>query len=138
MRNRCTRKEITEIAVMKEKYDEAYPAYQPDPEAIRQLRPLLVNKQVTIVMGTWCSDSRLQVSHFYKVMDEAGVNESAVTLICVDETKRAEDGSTDKLEIRLVPTFIISENDKETGRITESPLNTLENDLIHILNPKNQ
>ena len=133
MPNRCTRKEITGIPVMKEKYDEAYPAYQPDPEIIRLLQPALQDKEVTIVMGTWCSDSRLQVSHFYKVMDEAGVSDSAVTLICVNETKRAEDGSTDNLKITHVPTFIISENHKETGRITESPADTLERDLIRIL-----
>jgi len=133
MHNRCTRKEVTEMPVMKEKYDEAYPAYQPDPEMIRLLQPALLNKEITIVMGTWCSDSRLEVSHFYKVMDEAGVNDSAITLICVDETKRAEDGSTDDLKITNVPTFIVSENHKETGRITESPTATLESDLVRIL-----
>lgn len=118
---------------MKSKYETEYPAYKADLKSINTLITLLNDKEVTIVLGTWCGDSQLQVPRFLKILDEADVSESSVTIICVDRTKKAEDGSTDNLQIEHVPTFIFTENNIEIGRITESPRITLENDIVKIL-----
>lgn len=150
IQNNCTRVGILAVAEMKEKYETAYPAYQPDPSVLTELKPLLgaaepsggsstplrADIQIIIVLGTWCSDSRLQVSHFYKIADSIGITESNISLICVDHTKRAENGSTDQLNIISVPTFIFMENNYEIGRIIESPINTLESDIAEILTNK--
>lgn len=137
MQNESSRRKLMESPEMKEKYDLEYPGYQPDPAAIRELKSLLADKKIIIVMGTWCGDSRLQVPHFYKVLDESGVAEKDISLILVDKTKRAEDGLTDNLNIDRVPTFIITSNETETGRITEWPLVTLEKDMVALLNKNN-
>ena len=136
MPNASARRKLMESPEMKEKYDLEYPLYQPDFAAIQNLKSLLINKKIIIVMGTWCGDSRLQVPHFYKVLDESGVAEKDITLIFVDETKKAADGLIDKLNIDRVPTFIITSNEQEIGRITEWPLVTLENDMVELINKK--
>lgn len=132
----CTRQDILSVAEMKEKYDTAYRAYIPDPEKLEKLKSLSENIKIVIVLGTWCSDSRLQVSHFYKIADSIGISESSIPLICVDETKKAENGLTDHLNIISVPTFIFMENEREIGRIIEAPVNTLESDMVKILKNK--
>ncbi|CAM4034120.1 hypothetical protein SAMN06265348_101391 [Pedobacter westerhofensis] len=145
----CTRESILSVTEMKEKYDTEYSGYTPDPAVLKELKPLLgITKpdgetsplsgdiKIVIVMGTWCSDSRLHVSHFYKIADSIAINENNISLICVDETKKAENGLTDHLNITSVPTFILSQNDREIGRIIETPENTLESDMVHILTNK--
>jgi len=134
--NLNTREELTSSPEMEESFAITYPDYQPDEEAISDLKTLIKNKKITIVLGTWCGDSKLQVPRFYKIMDEAGVEEEQVTLICVDESKQAKDGLTDDLDIDRIPVFIFTENGRELGRIIESPLYTLENDMVEILTKK--
>lgn len=133
VQNSVTREEILSVAEMKEKYDSAYFSYVPDQETLKQLKPLLRDKQILIVLGTWCSDSRLHVSHFYKIADDAGIPENSISQICVDEMKKAEAGLIDQLNIISVPTFIFMENDQEIGRIIEAPTHTLESDMVQIL-----
>lgn len=134
--NICTREGLATVPEMKQRYDVEYPNYQPDSTTIAALKPLLKNKKITIVMGTWCGDSKLQVPHFYKILDGLGVKEKKVTLICVDHSKKAENGLLDNLNILRVPTFIVYEKDHELGRIIESPKVTLEKDLLAILTKK--
>lgn len=136
MLNLCTREELASFPEMKEVYTSGYAAYSPDPAILSTLKTLIKGKKVTIVMGTWCGDSKLQVPHFYKIMDLAGVPAAAITLICVDGEKKAGKGLIDHLKIERVPTFIFTENNQEIGRITESPLSTLEEDSIKILTKK--
>ena len=134
--NEYTRGRLITVAEMKEKYDTEYPSYLPDPEMLKQLKPLLPDLKIIIVLGTWCSDSRLHVSRFFKIADSVGIDENTTSLICVDETKREENGLTDHLDIVKVPTFIFLKNDEEIGRIIEAPKNTLEGDMVQILTKK--
>ncbi|MBB6501875.1 thioredoxin [Pedobacter cryoconitis] len=133
MPDMSARSKLMEFPEMKEKYDLEYPDYKPDPVVLQQLKPLLENKEIIIVMGVWCSDSRLQVPHFYKILDESGVEEKTITLICVDEMKKSANGLTENLSIEKVPTFILTAHRKEIGRITEWPEATLEIDMVEIL-----
>ena len=136
MLNLCTREELVSFPEMKEIYHTEYGSYLPDSAAISLLKPLIKAKQITIVMGSWCGDSKTQVPRFYKVLDAAGVLPGDITLIGVNEDKKAEDGLIDHLKIERVPTFIFSENKQEIGRITELPLSTLEKDSVEILTKK--
>ncbi len=107
--------------------------YVGDVAVIAALKPLLNNKHITIVWGAWCSDSRLQVPHFYKILAGAGFSKNDINLVSVDADKKAETGSIEHLKIEKVPTFIIFEGDKELGRIVEQPDETLEKDLLELL-----
>lgn len=132
-RNETGRSAILSVPAMKNRYDLEYPRYQPDEVLIEQLKTLLVKKTIIIVMGTWCGDSQVQVSRFYKIIDTLDFPAEQIELICVDETKNNGHGLTDGLHITRIPVFIFEENQLELGRITESPLTTLENDMVEIL-----
>jgi thiol-disulfide isomerase/thioredoxin len=133
MINQCTRDSLTNFPEFKTMYDSQYPAYAPDSTTISKLKPLLSGLKLTIVLGTWCGDSKLQVPHFLKVLDQTGFSEKDITLICVDGHKKTENGMTDSMNILRVPTFIVTKEGKEIGRIVESPKETLEKDLLAIV-----
>ena len=50
-------------------YNSGYEFYEVDLESIEPVKNMLDDVSVTIVMGTWCSDSRTEVPHFLKIMD---------------------------------------------------------------------
>jgi hypothetical protein len=136
MINQCTRDSVTNFPDFKPMYDSQYPDYSPDAATIAEIKSNVEGFKVTIIMGTWCIDSKLQVPHFYKILDQAGITEEEITLICVDGNKKAADGLIDHLNVDRVPTFILNRNGKELGRIVEFPKDTLEKDLLAILSNK--
>lgn len=133
MQNYSTRAALFADPEMKDRYEQEYTVYTPEQESVKQLGALMTGKKAIVVLGTWCSDSQQLLPRFYKILDEAGIEEEMISLICVDRSKIAADGSTDNLSIEHVPTFIFTANDQEIGRITESPITTLENDMVTIL-----
>jgi thiol-disulfide isomerase/thioredoxin len=116
-----------------ENYNQNYTAYVPNKEVLNRLSPLSKGINITAVIGTWCSDSKLYVPQFYKILDAIGFAEPNLTLIEVDEEKKSTNNATNHLNIISVPTFIIFKNGQELGRIIESPLQTFEHDLLNIL-----
>jgi thiol-disulfide isomerase/thioredoxin len=114
-------------------FNSGYNLYKPDSVAVSGIKKDLKNIRTTIVMGTWCSDSREQVPHYFKVMDEAGYTEDSLNIICVDREKKDLSGEVDSLNIELVPTFISYRDDKEIGRIIETPEQTIEEDIYSML-----
>ena len=136
MINQCTRDSVVNFPDFKPMYESQYAEYTPDMAIIKNLKAKVNGLKVTIVMGTWCIDSKLQVPHIYKILDEAGVAENQITLICVNEQKKVTEGSIDQLHVDRVPTFIVNQNGSELGRIVEFPKDTLEKDLLAILPSK--
>ena len=88
---------------------------------------------ITVVMGSWCSDSRREVPRFYKILDSLKYDQKKLTLFCVDRNKKDSSGEPAKFNIESVPTFIFLKNGVEKGRIVESPKETLEKDMFKIL-----
>lgn len=139
MINKCSREAITSFAEFKESYDPNYNSYAPDSTTFDTLSKLLKDKKITIVLGTWCGDSKFQVPHFLKIMDTLKIKEDQLTFIGVDGLKHAENGLLDNLKITNVPTFIFSDkNEKELARITEAPSLTLEKDMVKLLTMKDK
>jgi len=114
-------------------YKSGYDNYNPDTIAVKELKNKLSCVGIKVVMGSWCSDSRREVPRLYKILDVLGYDEKNLTLICVDRKKESPVGEVDKLDIKLVPTFIFYKNGEELGRIIESPKETLEKDLLKIV-----
>ena len=118
-----------------EYFKKEYAAYRPGEDAMTNLleKPeLLKSVHVTIIMGTWCSDSQQQVPRFFKVTDNAQYIGN-VTIICVDHDKLAGDVSLTGMNILKVPTFIFERKGIEAGRIIETPKTSLEEDMVAIL-----
>ena len=53
-------------------WNSAYNMYEVDSVDVEELKVNLEDVDIRIVMGTWCSDSRTEVPHFYKILD--GIN----------------------------------------------------------------
>jgi hypothetical protein len=131
--NYCSRQGVTEFPEMKEVCDIVYGSYEPDAVLVAELAFFSKDVEITIVLGTWCGDSKMQVSRFFKIIDALGISNQNLTLICTNGEKKAENGLLDHLDILQVPTFIFYRQGEEAGRIVESPQTTLENEMLNIL-----
>lgn len=107
--------------------------YQPNPETTDKLRPLLKGVHITLLMGTWCKDSRREVPRFVKILEEAGYPAGSVEVISVDRDKTTPGQFENGLELLQVPTFIFYRDGEELGRIVEFPIEDLESDMLKIL-----
>lgn len=115
-------------------FNSQYELYQPSKSQTEKLKDKINLVDITVVFATWCSDSKIQVPRFFKVLDAAGYNEKRMSLIGVMRDKNALTTDIGYLKIKLVPTFIVSQNGKELGRIIETPKKSLEKDLWKIVN----
>ncbi len=120
-------------------FDEWYYAefstYEPDLEVLNNIESAgaLSDVDITIVMGTWCSDSRREVPRFYKLFENLDYGVKRITLINVDTKKEAKGTIVSKLNIDRVPTFIFKRGGEEIGRIVETPEESLEADMLKIV-----
>ncbi len=128
----CTREAFSDTS-FSGWFSSAYDEYEPDSLTVKEIAYNFDSIKTIIVMGTWCSDSREQVPHFFKIMDEAGYPGNNISMFCVNREKTDSLGDVDSLDIELVPTFIFYRHSKEIGRITETPLQTMEEDIYGIL-----
>ena len=114
-------------------WNSGYDIYNVDSAAASKLSYEMKNINLTVVMGTWCSDSRREVPRFYKILDKISYPTEKVILINVDREKHGLADEVDLLGIDFIPTFILSKDGKELGRIVESPYESLEKDMSEIL-----
>lgn len=115
-------------------FNEGYASYQSDPVILDSLK-LYREKYpyLFIVLGTWCGDSREQVPAFLKILDQIGYPAEQVFMVAVDREKKAGNFCIGDFNVKLVPTFIMTVDGEETGRIIETPATTLEKDLLRIV-----
>lgn len=101
------------------------------------LKNAWTDEQVDVFMGTWCGDSRREVPQFLKIMDSLGIPPQKVRIICTKSGNPGHKTSPGREEQGLyifrVPTFIVRKNGREIGRIVESPVQSLEKDLLAII-----
>ena len=115
-------------------FDEEYIGYKILDEAYERLSVDFEDVKITIVLGTWCSDSRREVPRFFKILDEINFPEENTKLIFVNRSKNGLSDEVEGLNIEFVPTIIFYRNKDEIGRIIETPNETLEEDFISLLN----
>lgn len=95
-----------------------------------------LNCSISIVMGTWCSDSRREIPRFIKILDTLKYPINSLKVFFVDRDKKGLDNEVEDLSIKLVPTIIFYRDGKELGRITEAPEETLEKNFAKIIGCK--
>ncbi len=110
-----------------------YNNYQPDFETLDSLEGKLENVTIKIVFRSTCSDSREQLPRLFKILNELNYNINSITLIGVNREKQGLSNEAEGLDIQLVPTIIFYKDGKEIGRIVETPVESLEKDLLKIL-----
>jgi tetratricopeptide (TPR) repeat protein len=128
-------------ASYREWFEKSYNNYTTDSTSVGRLSALLKDKTMEIFLGSWCGDSKREVPRMLKILNHAGFDTTRIHLVFVDYTLNAYKQSPQHEEkdkdIHHVPTFIIYEKKRELGRIVESPVASLEKDLLAIVKNDN-
>jgi thiol-disulfide isomerase/thioredoxin len=117
-------------------FDNEYNGYTADNEVLENIKTNLNNITIKAFMGTWCGDSRREVPRFYKILNTLNFKTKNFEMIALDRSKQTPDNLQEGFNINYVPTFIFYKNNKEIGRIVESPIESLETDFLTIITGK--
>lgn len=121
-------------------YIKNYNDYSIDTMAANEIKKNIRNKQFILFLGTWCGDSRRETPRILKIFDYCNVNSEQIKLVMVSNHDSAYKQSPSHEErgmnILRVPTLIVLENNKEINRIVESPIESIEKDLLKIITGK--
>lgn len=131
LRGLCTSEVLKSDTSFSWWFESEYENYVPNDSVIRYI--ILKDVQISIVMGTWCGDTRKQLPRFIKLLDQLEFDKNNLTMYAVDRKKKAEGIDIDYFVIERVPTFIFYKNNFELGRIIETPNVSLEGDMMNIL-----
>ena len=107
--------------------------YNPDTESMEYLKKVNQDLEIIVFLGSWCPDSKREVPRFLKVLQLAKNNHLKYKLFGLDKTKRDDEGLAETNNIERVPTFIVFQGENEIGRIIETPILSIEQDLVEIL-----
>ncbi len=106
----------------------------PHVESANALLAALPGAEVTVLLGTWCADSRRELARLWRALDEAGaVDPRQLHYIGVDRAMLEPRDWVAGRGLRLVPTFIVERQGQELGRIVESSPDGIEVDLLKLL-----
>ena len=113
-------------------FNKNYDAHKLDLKSLDKVNKDFTNLKILIILGTWCGDSKEFVPPFLKILDHLNFPESNLKLVCVNRQKQGIADEVKDLNVQLVPLFIFYRDDKEIGRIIESPKEWLEKDFLRI------
>ena len=127
--------------VAREELEEAMPAWmgamveaEIDEEAAVALASVEPGAEVTVVLGTWCSDSAREVPRLWRALDQVGgLVPFEIEYLAVDREKEEPAELLTGLEIEYVPTFIVRRDGREVGRVVERAPGGIERDLLALL-----
>lgn len=121
----------------KDWYSSNYDQYEIASEQVNLFKNELSKHKILVFMGTWCGDSKREVPRFIKILEAAEFPMEHLKIVAVDRRKerykKSPNGEEWGLSIKRVPTFIFLKNGKETNRIIERPITTLEDDIKAIV-----
>ena len=108
--------------------------YMPGQPELEQLAPLMKGVEIVCLLGTWCEDSQREVPRMIRILQSLrDFDPSRLTLIGVTKDKQSPGGEHIRYKLEKVSTFIILKDGEEKGRIVETPIGTIERDLLAIL-----
>ena len=118
----------------KEWFKENYYAHELDTITIEELKLKLKDISIKVFIGTWCSDSQREIPALYKILSAAEYNNSQLEIIAVSHEKETPDHLEKGMNIEYVPTIIFYKEEIEIGRYVEFAQESLEKDMLSILN----
>lgn len=123
-----------EIEAALPRWVEAAVEAEVDADAARALAAVPDGARVTVLLGTWCPDSRREVSRLWRALDETGsMVPFEVEYVGVDRDKRDPAGRAAAAGLLYVPTFVVERDGREVGRIVEESPASVEEDLLALL-----
>ena len=89
----------------------------------------LEGKKLVVLFGTWCHDSVREVPRLLKLLDSSAVKLQDVQLIAVNHNKQDPSNLHTQYSLKYTPTIILIDGERELGRIIETPVVSLSQDL---------
>ncbi|TAI48147.1 thioredoxin family protein [Flagellimonas allohymeniacidonis] len=112
-------------------------AYAIDEALVKKLEEPLSDYHIKLFLGTWCGDSKREVPRLVKILKAANFPMENLDIVALDRRKehykKSPTGEERGLNIIKVPTIIFMKQGKETNRIVESPIESLEEDIAQIV-----
>lgn len=119
-------------------FKKGHDSYTVDKSIVKLFKKKLDKHHIKLFLGTWCGDSKREVPRFIKILETAKFPMEQLEIVALDRRKefykKSPTGEEKGLNIIKVPTMIFLKNGKEVNRIVESPIESLEEDIIQILN----
>jgi len=106
------------------------------PEAVRMLGGVQGKTAVKVFFGAWDDQSRRELPRLLKIVALARATPLAVEYIAVDRDLKQPAKALKENDVRYLPTFIVSRQGREVGRIVERSPRGLETDLALLLTSK--
>ena len=75
--------------------------------------------QFVVFGGTWCEDTQFILPKFFKLQEQTGFPDEAVTMFGVNRAKTSLGNIAKAFNIINVPTVIVMKDGKEVGRVVE-------------------
>lgn len=108
-------------------------SYTPSEAAVAALRKA-GKAQLTIVLGTWCGDSKEYVPKLLKTVRAAGNPKLTIKLVALDPGFLRPADVIQARRVINVPTILVDRGGREIGRVTETPaVEVVEEDVAAIL-----
>ncbi len=114
-------------------YTKEYDSYTVDSVLLNELKAHIAEVSISIYMATWCPDCHREIPRFYKIINQAHIDESRIVNAAMDLNKRTPENYEEGMNVTAVPTFIFFKHGEELGRIIEKPEVSLEHDMLKIL-----
>lgn len=114
-------------------FNAGYEGYEPSEEAMEVIKNNISEYEIVGFMGTWCPDSRREVPHFFKILDEAGYDLSKLKMVGVTRNKTTPENLEEGYDMQRVPTFIFMKDGKEVNRYVEYARESIEADIAKIV-----
>jgi len=109
-------------------------AAEPDLEAADRLLQTIAGAEVVIYLGTWCDDTRRELSRLWWALDSLGADEPPqLTYVAVDRSLTEPAGQVAEVDLIRVPTIVVGRGGNELGRIVEKSPHGIEIDLLALL-----
>lgn len=106
-----------------------------DADAAEHLAAVVPGAEVDVFLGSWCGDSRREVSRLFRALEHVasiGPLPFTIRFIGVDRAKTAP-GFTEGAGLRYVPTIVVRREGVEVGRIVESAPDGVDRSLLALL-----
>ncbi|MEE4311098.1 MAG: thioredoxin domain-containing protein [candidate division KSB1 bacterium] len=122
----------------------AFPEYQLEGQGytaedavIAEMDALDDEFEVLIIIGTWCPDCKRELPRFLSAIERLENTSVQYKIYGLDRAKNDRSGMREKYDIEFIPTFIIYADGQEIGRIIETPMVSMEQDLLDIMTSAN-
>lgn len=105
----------------------------PDSATAKALAEVEPGAEITIYFGAWCSDCQRELPRFFKALDIAGDVPFTYELIGLDQFFQADEVSQEPIDLPAVPTFVVTRDGEEVGRVVEKAPRGIEKDILALL-----